>query len=469
MPLFVIIGSSGSGKTTFLEDVFKLNKCCYLRQYHKLRPYIMVSQLPNFDPSQLPYWSLYNQKSLASGESNKSYKPNIQVGGTIGADVVPGLSGGQRKMMFFELVKQRTENLSGLLIAMDEPFTGVTDDFLPFIVSGLTKLRAKHNVVTVTNDHVKSLTQMADHIFTVSATNRTQVAVNGNQFDREVVVHALALGAKYPAASLDKQAAVFFFRTEVLNNPQILGTLGFSAVMLGLLTLAFQGSKAGSEALILVASNNIGYFAVNPYFLSLPDWRASMAQEAEALLHTSQQMSFILKTLIALTLLTIVSVSSFGLLQTCIDTLRSSTIFGFMFFDSLSLTLPFILFGLYTQLPMQAVQMLASIPFLTMLFFSTTFSPGSGLPGLNDLRFVYVRFYFWCALPIGNTMESCPPNSDLMGFAVLNAISGLLLFIFFQGMKVCAGKLSMNKALQKQDQLTIQADFQQLKAQLYRQ
>jgi len=42
MPLTVVVGSSGSGKTTFLEDVQKLNRCCYVKQYHTLRPYIEV-------------------------------------------------------------------------------------------------------------------------------------------------------------------------------------------------------------------------------------------------------------------------------------------------------------------------------------------------------------------------------------------------------------------------------------------
>eukprot|EP00621_Florenciella_sp_RCC1693_P001810 CAMPEP_0182527462 /NCGR_PEP_ID=MMETSP1323-20130603/3863_1 /TAXON_ID=236787 /ORGANISM="Florenciella parvula, Strain RCC1693" /LENGTH=42 /DNA_ID= /DNA_START= /DNA_END= /DNA_ORIENTATION= len=42
MTLTVVVGSSGSGKTTFLNDVHKQNKCTYIRQYHNLRPYIAV-------------------------------------------------------------------------------------------------------------------------------------------------------------------------------------------------------------------------------------------------------------------------------------------------------------------------------------------------------------------------------------------------------------------------------------------
>ena len=38
-----------------------LHKCTYVRQYHTLRPYIPVRKVPDFDPTQLPYWNLYSQ------------------------------------------------------------------------------------------------------------------------------------------------------------------------------------------------------------------------------------------------------------------------------------------------------------------------------------------------------------------------------------------------------------------------
>ena len=66
--------------------------------------------------------------------------------------------------------------------------------------------------------------------------------------------------------------------------------------------------------------------------------------------------------------------------------------------DGTSLTLPFICFGLYSSLPLQVVQILASFPFLLMIFFSTTFSPGAGVAGVKSLRYLFSRFYFWCAL-----------------------------------------------------------------------
>ena len=111
-----------------------------------------------------------------------------------------GLSGGQRKLLLFELIKQRTciEGCSDLLIALDEPFAGVTDDFVPFIVDRLNEMRRAHNVLLVTNDHVKTLTDLADNSITVSALDRSTVQVNElNAIDRKLVMHAVASGVDY--------------------------------------------------------------------------------------------------------------------------------------------------------------------------------------------------------------------------------------------------------------------------------
>eukprot|EP00618_Florenciella_parvula_P031177 CAMPEP_0119483784 /NCGR_PEP_ID=MMETSP1344-20130328/11038_1 /TAXON_ID=236787 /ORGANISM="Florenciella parvula, Strain CCMP2471" /LENGTH=54 /DNA_ID=CAMNT_0007518301 /DNA_START=27 /DNA_END=188 /DNA_ORIENTATION=- len=45
MTLTVVVGSSGSGKTTFLNDVHKVKK------------------IPSFDPKQLPYWNIYEKEA----------------------------------------------------------------------------------------------------------------------------------------------------------------------------------------------------------------------------------------------------------------------------------------------------------------------------------------------------------------------------------------------------------------------
>jgi hypothetical protein len=151
-----------SGKTTFLNDTNNMHKCTYVRQYHKLRPYIRVSQIPNFDPNRLPFWNIYENGGKAE---------MVQVGGTMSGEFVgtntgcsvavfasfesqnlthllvlsnqlinpAGLSGGQRKLLIFEVICQRTQCQSDLLLVFDEPFAGVTDDFVPFIVTRYTE------------------------------------------------------------------------------------------------------------------------------------------------------------------------------------------------------------------------------------------------------------------------------------------------------------------------------------------
>ena len=69
--------------------------------------------------------------------------------------------------------------------------------------------------------------------------------------------------------------------------------------------------------------------------------------------------------------------------------LGTLTTWGFFFgvlFDNLSLLVSMVTLGLYTNLPDQAVQILGAMPFLLMIFFSTTFSPGAGVPGVKALR-----------------------------------------------------------------------------------
>ena len=219
MTLTVVVGSSGSGKTTFLEHVHKLHSCTYIRQYHTLRPYVPVKKIPRFDPTQLPYWKLYSDKELkeSGGKKNESYNPGVKIGGTMAGEFTAGLSGGQRKMMLFELVRQRVSGQSDLLIVLDKPFAGVTDDFVPYIMERLDEMRIKHNILLVTNDHVAALTKMADSTITVSAIDRSKVLLNGVDQDREMMLHAVAKGGEYQH-SLGNQDLIFFMQTEVLAS-----------------------------------------------------------------------------------------------------------------------------------------------------------------------------------------------------------------------------------------------------------
>ena len=231
------------GKTTFLNDVHKSHKCTYIRQYHNLRPYIAVSAIPNFDPTQLPYWDIYIKEKKAN---------NVIVGGTIAGQFMAGLSGGQRKLLLFELIFQRTASQDNLLIVLDEPFAGVTDDFVPFIVDRLNEMRKKHNILLVTNDHVDTLKKMADNTVTVSAIDRSKVKINGKEgVDRELALISMSIGDDYKH-STNNQDLQFFKSVEFSKNGGILNVVAFAIFAFGLFLLMFWDSKPGSEALVLI-------------------------------------------------------------------------------------------------------------------------------------------------------------------------------------------------------------------------
>ena len=156
MTLTVVHGCSGSGKSTFLEAIFSnAQYSTYIKQYHQLRPTIAVSSIPDFDPQELPYWEVYQKENVDK---------IIKVGGTLAGRTTLGLSGGQRKLLILELLSQRLSlQKSNQLILMDEPFAGVTDEFVPYLTSRIVSLSAKHNFVLVTNDHVHTLTDIAVH------------------------------------------------------------------------------------------------------------------------------------------------------------------------------------------------------------------------------------------------------------------------------------------------------------------
>lgn len=297
-----------------------------------------------------------------------------------------GLSGGQRKLLLFELICQRTASQDNLLIVLDEPFAGVTDDFVPFIVERLNQMRIKHNILLVTNDHVETLKKMADNTVTVSAIDRTKVVVNGKKgVDRELALIAMSIGDDYKH-STNNSDVQFFTSVEFSKNGGILNVFGFAVFAFGLFLLMFWDSSPGSEALVLIAAGMVSFFTANPYFLQLSDWRVYMIEEAEALLHSSKTMNKSLKTCLTLSLLFIISCVQFGCIAAVLGTLSSAEFFFGMLFDNLSLLVSMLLLGLYTNLPDQGVQILGSMPFLLMIFFSTTFSPGAGVKGVKALR-----------------------------------------------------------------------------------
>jgi len=354
---------------------------------------------------------------------------------------------------------------------LDEPFAGVTDDFVPFITARLQEMRKKHNVLIVTNDHVDALTSMADSTITVSAIDRSRVLLNGASFDREVMLHAVAKGIAYQH-SVGQDDLKFFVSTELLTSPQVGASLGFTVFAMLLFLLSYWDSRPGSEALVLVGIQIIAFFAINPYLIALCDWRNIILEEADALMHCSTQTNLGLKSLVTLALLVFISVVSFGCLVACLNTpvINNAGMWAQMLFDSASLTLPFICFGLYSRLPLQAVQILSSFPFLFMIFFSTTFSPGAGVTGVKALRFLFARFYLWCRLPVvRDSLEGCPESdAELVGYTALTGCLGLILFLVFQVVRVqIKGARKASSAKTKFAEITAKPEYDQAQIELY--
>jgi len=220
----------------------------------------------------------------------------------------------------------------------------------------------------------------------------------------------------------------FFAKVEFSKNGGIPNVVMFAIFAFGLFLLMYWNSRPGSEALVLIASGMVSFFTANPYFLQLPDWRTFMLEEAEALLHSSKVMNKNLKTCLTLSLLVIISAVQFACLDAVIGTMTTPSFFVGILFDNLSLLVGMILFGLYSDLPDQAVQILGAMPFLFMIFFSTTFSPGSGVKGVKELRYLFSRYYLWCMLPDDVGMEGCPENNTVL-YLVLSSLLVPFLYI----------------------------------------
>lgn len=378
-----------------------------------------------------------------------------------------GLSGGQRKLMLFELICQRAEGQSDLLLVLDEPFAGVTDDFVPFIVDRLNTLRKSHNILLVTNDHVEKLKDMADNTITVSAIDRTKVQINGNNYvDREKAILALSVGNdyKYQASYADLK---FFFDVEVASNQGLISVSVFTIFAFSLFVATFWDSVRESGPLVIVAASIIAFFSINPWLLALVDWRNYMAEEAEALLHSSKSMNKALMSFLTVILILIISLVEWGTVNLVIDGFEATKFWVAILFDSVSLTLPFIFLGIYTKLPFHLVEIFASLPFLFMIFFSTTFSPGSGVEGLKALRYLFARFYFWCMIPgVQEDMDNCPADDVLVPYMILSSLIGLAGFFVYQGVVNVHRSLTRKQETAKKNSLK-DDEFVDLQIELY--
>ena len=446
------------GKTTFLNDVHKFHKCTYIRQYHNLRPYIKVSAIPNFDPRQLPYWDIYIREKKES---------SIIVGGTIGGQFMPGLSGGQRKMLLFELICQRTSIQENLLIVLDEPFAGVTDDFVPYIIERLNQMRMKHNILLVTNDHVEALKKMADNTVTVSAIDRSSVNINGRDgVNRELALLAMSIGDEYRSTT-NKKDMKFFRKVELSKTGGLPKIFINAMIAFGLFIATFWDSASGSEALVVIAGGLVTFCALHPYILQIVDWRIYMLEEAEALLHSSISMNKFLKSSLFILLLFILSGIQFLCINVVLGTLTSAKYFIGFLSDNFSDASVVLCLGLFTDLSAEEVQIIGSMKMLFTIFFSTTFSPGAGVPGLNGLRYITPRFYLWCMLPgVGDYMEGCPAD-NLLVYLVMSALLIPYLFAVYAVAREAHTTLQSMKKQSSRRKWIKSAEYKELQHELF--
>jgi hypothetical protein len=195
-----------------------------------------------------------------------------------------------------------------------------------------------------------------------------------------------------------------------------------------------------------------------------------MTEESEALLHSSKGMNKILKSLVTLTLILVISLIEWGCIVACTTStdLEGVEFWVGILFDQASMTLSFICLGIFTKLGFQAVDILSTLPFLLIIFFSTTFSPGAGLPVIKEFRYLFARFYLWCTLPgVMDDMEGCPAEDMNTLYLVLSALLGLFVFLVAKGFQSLQKDAEKNKDADKMKQIMETEEAQLLQVELY--
>ena len=176
--------------------------------------------------------------------------------------------------------------------------------------------------------------------------------INGASYERELALHAVARGGGYLHGA-GKQDLWFCFQTELLTSPHVADAIGFTVFTMILFLLTYWESKPGSEALVIIGLQIICFFALNPFLISLTDCGAtrSCIEEADALMHCSVQTNLALKALLTLFMKLVISSICYGFLVVCLNTdvTYQAGMWASMLFDSASLELPFICFGLYSK------------------------------------------------------------------------------------------------------------------------
>lgn len=344
----------------------------------------------------------------------------------------------------------------------------MTEDFVPFIQDRLETLRKRHNVVLVTNDHIDACTEMADNVLLVSALDRSHVVLNDTEkIDRQKAILALSTGEKFVYETLGWNAIDFFVQVEVIHNPAVLSVFAFLVVSFGCFLLGFWDSTTEFLDLVVLAAGFVDIFAINSWIIALAEWRDLVTEEAQALVHASRSTNIQLKIIQTVVMSFFVCVISWGVLVAVVDDVKNWKVLVGFYFDHLAVVLPYFCFALHTNMNPQNVELVASLYILFVIFFSSSFSPGGGLPGIKGLRYLFSRFYFWCILDIDG-MEGCPEqDSHSMAYLILTAFVETAIFLAVKGLFKVRDSFHKQAAHSMRESLESDEDFIRLKAQLY--
>jgi len=194
-----------------------------------------------------------------------SVSAKTRIGGTIiDGLVVKGLSGGQRKLFIsshLDLVV--TKSSAPLMIVADEPFAGVTSNYVYFMTDMIQKWKMKgHTVLVIDNDHHEHTTTMG--WTPIKIDQRRVVSVNGQPVNIDV---PMVKRQRTPLTRNVSHAVSLYVKHDVLNAQNMSNTRTFQGVVVSLLSVPFVyepqldvGASLQGFAFVLILINTAFQF-----------------------------------------------------------------------------------------------------------------------------------------------------------------------------------------------------------------
>lgn len=216
--VYLITGSSGSGKTTFVE-CFKPH--LYMSQYHAIRPHGFVDTFFPVDTLKLPF----------------SVSSRTRIGGTIidGLDV-KGLSGGQRKLFICAHLNVVVSNYpTPLMIVADEPLAGVTSNYVGYITDMIQSWKGRgHTVLVIDNDHHEHTTKMGWKLIKID--QRRVVSIDGQEAN---IIVPLVRRQRTPLVRDVWRAVSLYAKHDLFNAQNMSNTRVVQGVVISLISVPF--------------------------------------------------------------------------------------------------------------------------------------------------------------------------------------------------------------------------------------